>query len=109
MAAPQTIPERSTVDLFKDRCELVAEAFLALDHLDPRLGEPHCPANAEWGRRVPRIVVGDVLICLDNAGWLVGDKRRTRVVAGEDLVASVAAMLRVDCLNAPAAFAEDRS
>lgn len=97
-------------DSFEDRCELVADAFQSLAHFDPRLGEPDCPAIAEWGSRVPRIVIrsrigGDVLVYLDKAGWLVGGgKRRTRIVAGEDLVESVATLLRGDYLDAPVAY-----
>lgn len=97
-------------DSFAVRCELVADAFQSLAHFDPRLGMPSVPA-AGWSEQVPRIVVrsligGDVLVWLDDeSGWLIGGaKRRTRVVAGEDLVESVATLLRGDYLDAPVAY-----
>lgn len=101
-------------DSFADRCDLVADAFQSLAHMDPRLGMPTVPASGRWSEQVPAIVVrsligGDVLVRLDEhqTGWLIGGgRRRTRVVAGEDLVESVATLLRGDYLDAPAAYAD---
>lgn len=99
-------------DSFAVRCELVADAFQSLAHFDPRLGEPTVPA-AGWSEQVPRIVVAspigrDVLIRFAGDDWVVDGGRQIhgRYVAGENLVESVATLLRGDYLSGPVAYSD---